>query len=413
MSRQAVLISKPAADITSPRSPPHLKQPPSSQPVRSARSIGSPLTTWSKKLGEYVKGDKRDSSLTEESLHEFNKRNALIEARYNNSSPYYKGLTDFSLDINREKISGFNPVRERNAPKFISPYYKGLTDFSLVINKEKLSNSTSPGRESQSASSISSGSKSSFVVKVHEWSSSLFSTKKHERGNSSSSFSSNKSSHDGSAARTTAAATKVKAKKKRKDSESQRENATLQSLLGMKSEDATMASQKPLRERDSKPLPMLPLSPLNEPPPGSLPYPLPQITQRTAQSLPSPPPTPLSESQVAPTSPVVLQNPAQQTQSTGGVTYENHETNMDKYEREFIWAEKYRPLRLHDFLCNRKAAVELQAVVRNFHEKGEDCGHFIFEGKPGVGKRTMIWALLREAFGPDKVQVTVKFSSII
>ena len=35
----------------------------------------------------------------------------------------------------------------------------------------------------------------------------------------------------------------------------------------------------------------------------------------------------------------------------------------------------------------------------------EQCSHFIFEGKPGVGKRTMIWALLREAFGADKVQV--------
>ncbi|XP_057800346.1 uncharacterized protein LOC131015887 isoform X2 [Salvia miltiorrhiza] len=395
----SILISKQA----SPRSPSHLKLPSSSQLVRSAHSIVSPVGTWSKKLGEYVKGDKRDSSLTQESLQEFNKRNALIEARYNSSSPYYKGLTDFSLDINREKPSGFNPVRDRNAVKFISPYYKGLTDFSLVINKEKFSES-SPGRESQSASSISSGSKSSLSVKVHEWSSSWFSLKKHKRGNSSSSFSSNKSSHDGCAEKTTenaAAATKVKAKRERKNSESGREIVT---LLGMKSEDTTMASQKPLRERDSEPLPMRPLSPLNEPIPESLPYPLPYITQPTAQSFPSPLPTPLSESQAAPTSPMVLQSPAQQPPSTGGVTYENQEINTNGYEREFVWAEKYRPLCLQDFLCNRKAALELQAVARNFHEEGDDCGHFIFEGNPGVGRRTMIWALLREAFGPDKVQ---------
>jgi len=37
--------------------------------------------------------------------------------------------------------------------------------------------------------------------------------------------------------------------------------------------------------------------------------------------------------------------------------------------------------------------------------KDGDCGHFIFEGPPGVGKRTMIWALLREVFGAEKVQV--------
>lgn len=37
--------------------------------------------------------------------------------------------------------------------------------------------------------------------------------------------------------------------------------------------------------------------------------------------------------------------------------------------------------------------------------KDVDCNHFIFEGPAGVGKRTMIWAMLQEAFGPDKVQV--------
>ena len=33
------------------------------------------------------------------------------------------------------------------------------------------------------------------------------------------------------------------------------------------------------------------------------------------------------------------------------------------------------------------------------------CGHVIFEGQPGVGKRTMIWAMLRDAYGPDRIQV--------
>ena len=37
--------------------------------------------------------------------------------------------------------------------------------------------------------------------------------------------------------------------------------------------------------------------------------------------------------------------------------------------------------------------------------RGRGCGHFIFVGPPGVGKRTMIWAMLREAFGRDTINV--------
>ncbi|EXB70670.1 hypothetical protein L484_023856 [Morus notabilis] len=72
-------------------------------------------------------------------------------------------------------------------------------------------------------------------------------------------------------------------------------------------------------------------------------------------------------------------------------------------EREFLWADKYRPKALEDFICNRSKAIQLQALERKGH-----CGHFIFEGAPGVGKRTMIWAMIREAFGPDSVKGEVE-----
>ncbi|KAM5554333.1 hypothetical protein ABKV19_022615 [Rosa sericea] len=75
-------------------------------------------------------------------------------------------------------------------------------------------------------------------------------------------------------------------------------------------------------------------------------------------------------------------------------------TNTEKVidEREFIWADKYQPQCLEDFICNRDKATQLQVLAR-----GGGCGHFIFEGPPGVGKRTMIWAMLREAFGRDTI----------
>lgn len=130
-------------------------------------------------------GKKGNSVLPEESLEEFKKRNAVFEERRysTSSSPYYKGLTNFTLDINKEKVqvidineaasSAFskteafralaesiiskdkistrtknsdiagqsleeiNAVLEEKRYTRRSPYYKGLTDFSLDINKEK------------------------------------------------------------------------------------------------------------------------------------------------------------------------------------------------------------------------------------------------------------------------------------
>ncbi|KAI3444886.1 hypothetical protein Pfo_001551 [Paulownia fortunei] len=359
--------SKSAPDITSPHSPSNIQ--PSSKSIRSTRSTGSPITSWPKKLGDYIKGKTKNSHLTEESLQEFNRRNALVEARYNTSSPYYKGLTDFSLVINREKLSG-----------------------------------SSPGRESHATSYVSSGSKSSFVVKVQEWGSSCFTSKKHEKSSSSLGSSWTKSSHDtrfttsssssSSKIIETVALTKIRTKTTKIDSESEKKKVTFHS---MKSVDTIISStmEKPLRERDSEPPSMLPLPPPTASPPESLPYPVPQITPPTAQVLLSPPAAPLSK---APPPQVLYPSPPPALQAP----------NMTKNEIKYVWADKYRPFWLQDFLCNRRTALWLRSIARNWRDRGEECGHFIFEGNPGVGKRTMIWALLREAFGQDKVQARVE-----
>lgn len=340
--------SRSAPDITSPQ---HI--PSSSKSVVTSRSAGSPLTSWPKKLGGFIAGKSKNSDLTEESLRVFNRRNSL----YSGSSPYYKGLTDFSLVINREKHSG-----------------------------------SSPGRESRATTAAS---KSSFVVKMQEWGGSCFTSKENEKpsSSSSSSFSSRtKSSYDNrlvssssssSSTRVTETVvlTKIRTKTSKNDSVSVKKRVTIQST---KIEDTFISPtvKKPLRERDSGLSPMLPLSP----PPASLPYPLPQITP--PESLPYIPP------------PIVqAQQPHTPDENKEGLTHTGEK------ERKYIWADRYRPFWLREFLCNREKALWLQKIVRRWQDTQEECGHFIFEGNKGVGKRTMIWAMLREAFGPEKVKV--------
>ncbi|GMI63894.1 EMBRYO DEFECTIVE 251, EMBRYO DEFECTIVE 2775, replication factor C 5, replication factor C 3 [Hibiscus trionum] len=63
-----------------------------------------------------------------------------------------------------------------------------------------------------------------------------------------------------------------------------------------------------------------------------------------------------------------------------------------KKQHEFSWADKYQPKALKDFICHREIAQNVAA--------GDD-NHFIIEGLPGIGKRTMALALLTKKFGLD------------
>uniref|UniRef100_A0ACD5TM41 Uncharacterized protein n=1 Tax=Avena sativa TaxID=4498 RepID=A0ACD5TM41_AVESA len=63
-------------------------------------------------------------------------------------------------------------------------------------------------------------------------------------------------------------------------------------------------------------------------------------------------------------------------------------------EDEYVWADKYRPSVLGEFICNKAVADNLHRMVTE-----RQCNHFIFEGAQAVGKRSMVLALLRDAFG--------------
>ncbi|KAL6348784.1 hypothetical protein AAG906_033440 [Vitis piasezkii] len=66
-----------------------------------------------------------------------------------------------------------------------------------------------------------------------------------------------------------------------------------------------------------------------------------------------------------------------------------------------IFKEKYQPRTLTDFICHRDKAHMLRCLVRS-----GQSDHFIFEGAPGVGKRTMARALLGEVFGTHRLETT-------
>ncbi|KAF7056100.1 hypothetical protein CFC21_063541, partial [Triticum aestivum] len=76
------------------------------------------------------------------------------------------------------------------------------------------------------------------------------------------------------------------------------------------------------------------------------------------------------------------------------------ESTAGAAEDEYVWADRYRPSVLGEFICNKAVADELHRLVTE-----QECNHFIFEGGQAVGKRSMVLALLREAFGPHNLQV--------
>ncbi|PWA95329.1 DNA polymerase III, clamp loader complex, gamma/delta/delta subunit, C-terminal [Artemisia annua] len=267
--------------------------------TEKASTHGSGKKSWI--AGQFM-SKKKPSKLTKENLEEF----TCVEDKKYYTSPYWKGL------LNTEKVANsFPPIsHDLNTS---SPYYKGL-----------LNTATSPDRESQAMTFVSSSSKMSFSNKMQEWGTGClwFKTKDEKAPTMIKVYSTEHSSNEES-----------------------------------------------LRERGSDPS-----SPVLSPP-------LPTSSPPSLQPPPSSSPPPLPPS------------PAKR------IVINAKDTSEPKEEKKYFWADKYRPAALKDFICNKDKAMELQKTICD-----EDCHHFIFEGQAGVGKRTMIWALLREAFGPDNVQ---------
>nr|GMD38196.1 replication factor C subunit 3-like [Ipomoea batatas] len=291
---------------------------------KSAESIASAWQKITKKKWKPSSSSSKNSNLTVENLKEFDRRNEVREGKREPSSPYYRGLTDQKIGIEKQKLAESSPLRE---------------SFSVAVSSRSF-------------------------VKIQE--------RRNSRTDLYTLFSKEKPMREKISETTQSQSTKTRKEQGKK------QEIHHSSRTGL---NASTGKEKSLRERVSEQLPPPIIAP-------SLPQQLPE----PRLSLPSPPPTPL------------VQAPEQEKESSppptqGKSIAELDETVAEENEFKFIWADKHRPQALKDFLCNRDMALELQALAKNHCDK-----HFIFEGPPGVGKRTMIFALLREVFGPDKVQ---------
>ncbi|MBA0734656.1 hypothetical protein Gogos_018556, partial [Gossypium gossypioides] len=291
--------------------------PPSS---RSSASVSrgkksSYWISWSNisKLGDFIDRRKKESDLTEESLHEHNKLHGIYSHKFRLNN----FIGDDEVDEKYNKCS---------------PYYKGLTDSTLRINREKnVSGADSPGRESQTTTVFSTSSSSLSILfgKVQELGSSCFTC-----------------TRTGDYYKDPDVLKPVK--------------ATNPSLTVPCSNTTSMKDIKPgIKEAE------------DNPPDVQLVFKEKPLRERVREPSAAPP-----------------------TVTKTAVERKEAEVNQ-----KFILADKYRPKALKDFICNRSEALRVQDLV-----KSGEFSHIIFEGPAGVGKRTMMRAVIREIFGSDRVQ---------
>ncbi|KAI3873479.1 hypothetical protein MKW98_008131 [Papaver atlanticum] len=264
------------------------------------------------------------TALTEENLEEL-KRRQKGEKNYANSSssPYYKGLTDSTLIITRQRGS-----------------------LAVSVDRSPTKNSNVSGRSSSSSSS----SISSVFVRIQVWSSSCFRNNKNDTNGEPSSSVYNKTM-------TTKLASAPST------------NTTRNNEPGFVKKDESTPPLLILEENKKRLLTMKEKS----------------LKERAS----------------------LLSSEATDIALDDSGNVEGGEAislkkKMKKNEKKYVWADMYRPTALKDFICNRDKAENLHNLVK----EGGECSHYIFEGPAGVGKTTMVWAFLREAFGVEDLMTT-------
>lgn len=398
-----------------PSIPDAAKHSPSVKTSKSAESVASVLQKITrKKWASSSSSSSKNSNLTVENMKEFDRRNDIREGKREPSSPYYRGLTDQKIGIEKQKLAESSPLRE-NYPAAAASFSVAMNASIVKIQEWRNSRFVSKGKEdrtvfNQETSLSRTQVKSRRTGKEEEMKEKEKEEKEVHDHNSSTDLytllSKEKPMRE-KVSRTT----QVKSTKSAKD-QGKKQEIHHSSRTGRY---ASMGKEKSLRERVSEQPPPLPQPPITAPSlPPQLPEPFPPLPQI---SLPSPPPTPLvqtseqdEESSLPPTqgkyiaegeetvaeqgpltqgksiaegeetvaekSPPTQGKPVAEEEETvaekipptrGKPVAEEEEIVAEQSEMKFIWADKHRPQALKDFLCNRDIALELQALVININ----------------------------------------------
>ncbi|XP_050227546.1 uncharacterized protein LOC126677119 isoform X2 [Mercurialis annua] len=334
------------------------------------------------------------TSRSKKSVYWFNWSNAKLghlisigRNSFDSSSSKHSDLTEESLEAHNRRqlqeaaVFDNSNVDDKNAK--CSPYYKGLTDYSLIISREKHQYlPPSPGRESHATTIASSSSSiSSFMfIKIQEWSACF------------SSFKSSSKDKQNQALLIALAPAPVQVQVTSPVSAppvlvpcfappgpagvntiTTEQGNPQYSSLPVESSTGRMPMKRKETDKDVSSVIIEEEKPLRE-----------RVSIAESKS---PFATATSAQSVVRT----------ETASISNVDEKNEIEMIDA--NKFTWADKYRPETLKDFICNRTTAAKMQGLI-----KETDRNHFIFEGHPGVGKRTMIRAMIEEAYQPDRIR---------
>lgn len=296
-------------------------------------------------------------------------------------------LKEKDLEAHNRRIAAINVD---DAYSNSTPYYKGVYYDSLITKTPKLTSGISSGRKSDSDSVATSSSLSTFIFRIRDLSSNCFSVKiKRDETSKPATYDTMKSAgrnpfFPSSPSASSPRATVTVLKEMSKIAE-ERKETTVGDV------HALLTKEKPLRERVAEPAAVTTvlMQPSKSNPMANKDSPF--LTQTPSASAAPRTKTRvlkemsegrdeiigkgdvndllvekklLRESAEKPAPKIPTGLVLQPSKSKDRIINEKDGNKKMRKNREFVWANKYQPKALDDFICNREKAMELLALVR-------------------------------------------------